>query len=150
MKGKSVSIQLQSLRTVAIDKLSPFLLAPIGNGKPVDGEERSFLLILDDTDFAILFRKLSLVQPRIGFSRSSLGSFRAIHLRYPVVRETHLSEHQTDIQKLVETTEEAFYPIPLFLVNLHSLFQFGNGSVPSLDRVLQENDLLSDFILLLF
>ena len=51
--------QLQSLRAVAIDKLFPFLFAPIGNGKPVDGQKRSFLLVLDDTDFAVLFRKLS-------------------------------------------------------------------------------------------
>ena len=50
---------LQPLRAVAIDKLFPFMFAPIGNGKPIDSEERSFLLILDNTDFAVLFRKLS-------------------------------------------------------------------------------------------
>ena len=48
-----------------------------------------------------------------------------------------------------EATEEAFYPIPLFLINLHGFFQFGNDSVPTLDCVLQENDFLSDIILLL-
>ena len=61
MKGKSMRIHLQPLRAVTVDKLFPFLFAPIANGKSVDGEEWSLLLVLDDTDFAVLFRELSLV-----------------------------------------------------------------------------------------
>ena len=105
--------------------------------------------ILSNADFTVFFHKLSLVQPRIGFSRSSLGSFCAIHLRYSVIREIHLSEHQTNVQQLIEAIEEAFYPIPLFRVNLHGLFQFGNGSVSSFNSILQTHNLLADFGFLL-
>lgn len=55
---------------------------------------------------------------------------------------------RTDIQELVEAIEESFYPIPFVFVNLYGLSQVGNGFVPSLNRVLQENDLFSDFSLL--
>jgi len=44
-----------------VDKLIPFLLAPIGNGEFVDVQKRSLLLVFDSTDFAVLFRKLSLI-----------------------------------------------------------------------------------------
>ena len=47
MKGKEdFSIfYLQSLRMIAVNKSFPFLFAPIGNGKSIDGKDRLVFLV---------------------------------------------------------------------------------------------------------
>lgn len=47
MKGKEgfSVFHLQSLRIIAVNKSFPFLFAPIGNGKSIDGKDRLVFLV---------------------------------------------------------------------------------------------------------
>ena len=58
-------------------------------------------------------------------------------------------EHQTNIKQEIEAMEESLDKTPLLFIDLDFSLLFGDGFVFPFDGILQEDYLLSDFVLLL-